>query len=121
MKDARKTWGKVLGALIAVAAVLGAALAAWQLRSRTLSGPTSPDGFEVRIKTSDMGLGPGADLYADVVVLDADGTELASWHDPDGQGSPDGVSALVKSMSWHGQTLSFITHDGSNVVLKVGR
>lgn len=64
-----------------------------------LMGPPSMGGSRVEIKVSDRA-GWGADFYTDIRVLDSAGKEVASWHDPHGQGTWDLAERFVASMRW---------------------
>ena len=80
---------------------LGAFLAFYAFQAyRPKKGPISPDGYRVEVHVSDTGWGWGADYYADVVVVDGNGIQLARWNDPSGQQSSEGVEKLVASMRW---------------------
>ena len=100
--------------LLFLAAIFGA-VAVW---FHDPSGPTSRAGYQSRIEVSDSLSGPGADHYADVVILNPHGIEISRWKDPDGQKSNDGIRNLIQSMRWSDdRTLEFRTHAGEQVKL----
>ncbi len=97
-----------------ITVILAVLIANWQLivefipkGKGQLMGPPSMGGARVEIRVSDRA-GWGADFYTDIRIIDSAGKEVASWHDPRGQGTWERVERLVASMRWTaGNSLEF--------------
>ncbi len=88
------------------------------VRTRLPNGPDSPTGLRTRVELSDSGFGPGADFYADVVILDPKGSEVVRWKDVEGQDSKAAVNNMIESMRWTDEkTLQFQIASGDQVEL----
>ena len=101
-----------------IALVHVGAVVALVMHTRLPDGPDSPTGLTTRIELSDSGFGPGADFYADVVILDSKGSEIVRWKDADGQDSKEAVNIMIESMQWSNEkTLQFRIASGDQVEL----
>ena len=110
----------MLGSALAIA-IAGFVAAQVLFGAATYNGPSSADGKIVRIVVSDRGMTPGADFYCDVKVLQPGGRLLASWNDPQGQGSRSGVTRFLESMHWKDGTTLLVdasTSDPFEVAVK---
>jgi hypothetical protein len=121
MRPPQFTIRLLLGLCVVVALIFGVGRIAFLTAYRAyienfttyvLDGPPSPDGYRVSVDVHDNSPGISTCFLADVYVRDSWGRPLASWFDPDGQCSAQGVRELVASMRWEDKrTLVFYTVD----------